>query len=126
MTVDEFLKLPGIEERRVELILGRVLDQEDEGFLHELVKSNLIHILVTWLSQNQIGIVFPGASYRVDEHDSLIPDISVLSNERIPVPATNDLPRDAPDLAIEIVSSETAVRLRAQIHKAGARPGLGR
>jgi|ERR1700728_552542 Uma2 family endonuclease len=114
MTVDEFLKLPGIEERRVELIQGRVVDQEDEGFLHELVKSNLIHILVIWLSQHRIGRVFAGTSYRVDEHDCLTPDISVLSSDRANG-KLQDLLQGAPDLAIEIVSSETAAPLRTKI-----------
>ena len=115
MTVDEFLKLPGIEEQ-VELINGRVVDKDNGGLIHELVKANLIQILAVWLSQRCIGIVFAGTSYRVEEHDCLIPDLSVLSNERIPVPATSDLPRGAPDLAIEVVSSETAASLRTKIN----------
>jgi Uma2 family endonuclease len=81
MTVDEFLKLPDIEEQRVELIQGEV-------------------------------IPMAGA---VDEQDCLIPDLSVLSDERVPVPATNALPRGAPDLAVEIVSSEAAARLWTKI-----------
>jgi Uma2 family endonuclease len=115
MTVDEFLKLPGIEELRVELINGSVVDKDNGGLIHELVKANLIQILVVWMNQHRIGIVFAGTSYRVDEHNCMIPDLSVLSNERVPVPATNDLPRGAPDLAIEVVSSETADRLLGKI-----------
>jgi Uma2 family endonuclease len=116
MTVDEFLKLPGIEELRVELINGRVVDKDNGGLIHELVKANLIRILAVWLSQRCIGMVFAETSFRVDEHDCLIPDLSLLSNERVPVPATSDLPRGAPDLAIEVVSSEKAASLRAKIN----------
>jgi Uma2 family endonuclease len=115
MTVDEFLKLPDLEEQRVELIQGEVIPMAGAGFVHELVKANLIRILAAGLDRHPSGILFAETSYRIDEHDCLIPDLSVLSNERVPVPATNDLPRGAPDLAIEIVSSETAARLRTKI-----------
>jgi Uma2 family endonuclease len=116
MTVDEFLKLPRIEELGVELINGRVVDKDNGGLIHELVKANLNQILIVWMSQHWNGILFVGTSYRLDEHDCLIPDLSVLSNERVPVPATSDLPRGAPDLAIEVVSSETAASLRSKIN----------
>ena len=115
MTVDEFLKVPDIEEQRVELIQGEVIPMAGAGFAHERVKANLIRTLAAWLDRHPSGMVFAETSYRVNEHDSLIPDLSVLSDERVPVPATNDLPRGAPDLAIEIVSSETAERLRTKI-----------
>jgi Uma2 family endonuclease len=42
------------------------------------------------------------------------PDLSVLRNERL-TPVNKDLPLGAPDLAIEVVSSETAARLRTKI-----------
>ena len=115
MTVDEFLKLPDIEEQRVELIQGAVTPMAGAGLVHEFVKGNLNEILTLWLSQRRIGRLFVETSYRVDEHDSLIPDLSVLSNDRLPVPVTNDLPRGAPELAIEVVSSESAARLRTKI-----------
>jgi Uma2 family endonuclease len=115
LTVDEFLKLPDIEEQRVELIHGEVIEMAGSGLVHELVKANLNRILTVWLDRHAGGLVFVETSYRVDEDDSLIPDLSVLSNERIPVPVTNDLPHGAPDLAVEIVSSETAARLRTKI-----------
>jgi Uma2 family endonuclease len=40
--------------------------------------------------------------------------LSVLRNDRL-TPVTKDLPLGAPDLAIEVVSSETAARLRTKI-----------
>jgi Uma2 family endonuclease len=114
MTVDEFLKLPDIEERRVELIQGEVADMPSGGPVHERVKSNLNAILVVWLSQHPIGQLFAETGYRVDDHDSLIPDLSVLSSDRVDG-SPHDLLQGAPDLAIEIVSSETAARLRTKI-----------
>jgi Uma2 family endonuclease len=114
MTVDEFLKLPDLEERRVELIQGEVVDMPSGGPVHERVKANLTEILVVWLSQHRIGQLFAETAYRVDDSDSLVPDLSVLSSDRLDGRLL-DLLRGAPELAIEIVSSETAARLRTKI-----------
>src|ERR1039458_4933414 len=51
LTVEEFLRLPDIEDRRVELIDGEVVDMPSGGPAHETAKSNLNEILVAWLLQ---------------------------------------------------------------------------
>src|ERR1035438_7459363 len=114
MTVDEFLKLPEVEGEKMELIHGEVVSMAYAGFLHERVKSNLIKILSAWLGQNPFGQVFAETTYRMDREEGLAPDLSVLRNKRL-TPVTKDLPLGAPDLAIEVVSSETAARLRTKI-----------
>jgi len=114
MTVDEFLKLPEVEGEKRELIHGEVASMAYAGFLHERVKSNLNKILVVWLDRHPSGQVFLETTYRMDGEEALAPDLSVLRNERL-APVTKDLPVGAPDLAIEVVSSETAARLRTKI-----------
>ncbi|HUE05147.1 MAG TPA: Uma2 family endonuclease [Bryobacteraceae bacterium] len=114
MTVDEFLSLPDIEEQRVELIEGEVVDMPTGGPDHERVKSNLNEILVLCLVKHGVGKVFIESGYRLAERSLLAPDISVLNLERINQ-SGKDLLRGAPDLAIEIVSSETANRLQTKI-----------
>jgi Uma2 family endonuclease len=114
MTVDEFLKLPRVEGEKMELIHGEVVSMAYAGFLHETVKANLIEILAAWLRQNRVGKLYAETTYRMDGEEGLAPDLSVLRNERL-VPVTKDLPVGAPDLAIEVVSSETAARLRTKI-----------
>jgi len=113
MTVDEFLKLPEVEGQKKELIHGEVVSMAYAGFVHERVKSNLIKILSAWLGKHPLGQVFAETTYRL-ERDALAPDLSILRNERL-TPITNDLPLGAPDLAIEVVSSETVARLRTKI-----------
>lgn len=113
MTVEEFLKLPEVEGEKKELIHGEVVSMAYAGFVHERVKSNLIKILSAWLGRHPFGQVFAETTYRL-EGDALAPDLSVLRNERL-TPVTKDLPLGAPDLAIEVVSSETAARLRNKI-----------
>jgi len=118
MTVDEFLKLPGIEERHVELIHGEVVEEDADmaggGPAHELVKSNLNGILRDWLRDHPSGKLFVETGYRLDDTDSVIPHLSVLSMERVKR-GIAELLSGAPDLAVEVVSSETAARLRTKI-----------
>jgi Uma2 family endonuclease len=114
MTVDEFLKLPEVERGKMELVDGEVVSMAYAGFVHESVKSNLIDVLAAWLRQHRFGKLFAETTYRMDGEDALAPDLSVLPNERL-TPVTKDLPLGGPDLAIEVVSSETAARLRTKI-----------
>ena len=114
LTADEFLRLLDTEEQRVELIHGEVVDMPSGGPAHERVKANLNEILVPWLKQHRAGKVYAESAYRLDDHLVLVPDLSVLNNERLNRKIEVQL-RDAPDLAIEVVSSETADRLQTKI-----------
>lgn len=114
ITVDEFLRLPEVEGERRELIHGEVVSMAFGHIPHEVVKKNLTKILVLWLAQNSKAELFVETMYRLDKHNSLIPDLSVLFPGRIK-PGGTGLIQDAPELAIEVVSSETAVRLENKI-----------
>ncbi len=113
MTVEEFLRLPEVEGERLELIHGEVVQVPYGKAPHEIVKKNLNKILVLWLAQNSSAELFVETSYRVDDENVLIPDVSVLFPGRIG-PGTEWIP-DAPEIAIEVVSSETAARLEDKI-----------
>ena len=114
LTVDEFLKLPEHEGERVELVQGEVVTVAAAGFSHERLKARVTRLLNVWLAQNPLGEVFSETMYRLDEHSSLQPDVSVLLNERIR-PGIEGLYPGAPDIAIEVMSSETAAYLQNKI-----------
>lgn len=114
LTADEFFNLPDIEEQRVELIDGEVVDMPSGGPVHERAKANLNRILDRWLDQQGVGLVYNESAYRLDDRIVQVPDLSVLGNERLKRKIEEQL-RGAPDLAIEIVSSETAERLHTKI-----------
>jgi Uma2 family endonuclease len=114
MTVDEFYKLLESAEQRLELIDGEVVEMPSGGPTHERVKANLNRVLARWLDQNGSGLVYNESTYRLDEDISLAPDVSVLNSERLKWNIDEQL-RGAPDLAIEVVSSETAERLQTKI-----------
>jgi Uma2 family endonuclease len=114
VTVQEFLQLPELEGQRMELIGGEVVTMGSGKVSHEVVKKNLIKILVVWLAQNPIAEVFAETMFQIDDQTSLIPDLSVLFPGRA-TPGGTGLIQGAPELAIEVVSSETAVRLAGKI-----------
>lgn len=114
MTVQEFLALPQVEGERRELIGGEVVSMPLTGYPHEVTKKNLFKMLALWLDRNPVGEAFCETPYQVDQENSLIPDVSVISPSRI-VPGTRGLFQGAPELAIEVVSSEDAERLEEKI-----------
>jgi len=113
ITVEEFLKLPEVEGERLELINGEVNSMGQAGYPHELTKSNLIRLLTLWSVQNPPSRVFCETAFQLDDRDCLIPDLSLDSN-RV-APGSTGVFQGAPELAIEVVSSEPAARLERKI-----------
>jgi Uma2 family endonuclease len=114
VTVQEFLQWPETEGQRMELINGEVISMAYGRIPHEVVKKNLSKILVLWLAQNSSAELFVETTYAVVEHNALIPALSVLFPGRIAPGSTGWIP-GAPELAIEVVSSEPAARLEDKI-----------
>jgi len=114
MTVEEFLRLPEVEGERLELIHGEVVSMPLSGQPHEVTKSNLIMVLTPWAVQNRTLRVFCEAAYQLIDSECLIPDLSLIDSNRI-VPGSIGVRQGAPELAIEVVSSESAARLEEKI-----------
>jgi Uma2 family endonuclease len=114
VTVREFLELPEPEGQRMELIGGEVVTMGQGGMPHEVTKANIIQVLAAWLSQNPVGKLFSESMFQLDEQNCLIPDVSVLRPGHTYPGGTGSI-QGAPELAIEVVSSETAVHLENKI-----------
>jgi Uma2 family endonuclease len=114
VTVREFLQMAEPDGQRMELIGGEVVTMSYGGYPHEIAKSNLIEILAVWLVANRIGKLCSETMFRLDDHNSPIPDVSVVSLGRVKPGSMGHL-QGAPDIAIEVVSSETAAMLEKKI-----------
>lgn len=114
VTVQEFLQLPEPQGQRMELIGGEVVTMGRGGIAHEWIKSNLIEILAAWVSQNQSMKLLSETTFQLDEHSSPMPDVSVLSRSR-KVAGASGFFQGAPELAVEVVSSESAARLESKV-----------
>lgn len=106
--------MPEPPGQRIELIGGEVITMGRGGIPHETVKKNLNRLLVLWLSINPIAEVWAETMYQLDEHTSPIPDLSVLFPGRVP-PGAKGWIQGAPEIAIEVVSSESAALLQRKI-----------
>jgi len=106
--------MPEPEGQKLELIGGEVVSMGRGKIPHEVAKKNLTKILVVWLAQNPIAELFPETMYQLDEYTSLIPDLGVIFPGRLS-PGSTGWIQAAPELAIEVVSSEPADRLEQKI-----------
>lgn len=114
VTVEEFLALPEDDTVRRELIGGEVITMSRAGQPHEIVKSNFIQKFGAYFELNPIGRVLSETSFRLGPHDSPMPDVSVILAGRLN-PAHTGLIPFCPDLAVEVVSSESAAVLQAKV-----------
>jgi Uma2 family endonuclease len=114
VTVPEFLAMPEPEGERLELIGGEMVSMRFGHIPHEVVKKNINKILVLWLAQNSAAELFAKSMYHVDEHNALMPDLSVLFPGRIDSSSKGWI-QGAPEIAIEVVSSEPAARLGKKV-----------
>jgi Uma2 family endonuclease len=114
VTVREFLELPEPEGQRLELIGGEVVTMGRGGMPHEVTKSRIIQILAVWLAQNPVGALFSETMFQLDEQNCLIPDVSVLRHGHTYPGGTGSI-QGAPEIAIEVVSSEAAAHLENKI-----------
>jgi Uma2 family endonuclease len=114
VTVQEFLELPESEGVLEELIGGEVVSLPRAGYPHEVAKSNVNRLLTAWSLRHRALRVFCEAAYQLDDRNCLIPDISLIARGRMAAGTTGTL-QGAPELAIEVVSSEAAARLERKI-----------
>jgi Uma2 family endonuclease len=115
LTVEDFAKLTWEDGRKRELRHGEIVEKPVARFVHEIVKSNTNLVLVGWSIQTGSGIVFPESEYKLDADTAYFPDLSWLSNDRIAAMDPERIAVGAPDLAVEVVSSESAGDLESKI-----------
>lgn len=109
LTLEEYLALG--EDSRVEIINWEQVEMTAAGGVHQIIAGNIIHILDTYVREQDIGVVLPDQmTYLMNSpesglKDSFVPDVSYISHENVPENWDVEKPHPAcPDLAVEIVS----------------------
>jgi len=116
LTVEQYAELPEEETLRTELVEGEIVRTGDAKFRHERVKVNASEILIRYIFANSIGKVFSESMYKLGSREGRIPDVSLLSNERLAAQPPDGFLTGAPELVFEVVSSETAEFLERKIN----------
>lgn len=110
MSAEELWTMPEVPGKRFELINGELREVPGAGGLHGLIVVKLIQIFLAITQGNKKGRVFAdGVSFvlRTAPDTVRVPDVSYIAPEHIPatgIPVSYI--RQAPDLAIEVVSPE--------------------
>jgi len=116
LTVEQYSQLPEQETLRTELVEGEIVRMGNAGFLHERIKMNCLKLLMRYVFENPIGEVFSETMFKLGARDSRIPDVSFLLNHRVPAKAPAGPLTGSPDLAFEVVSSESAEFMERKIN----------
>jgi Uma2 family endonuclease len=115
LTVEEYAQLPEEETMRTELVEGEIVRMSDAKLIHELVKSNGIEILADYIRLNPAWKLFSESMYKLGTREGRIPDVSLLARDRLARLDKAGFLEGAPDLAFEVVSSESAEFLERKI-----------
>ena len=92
------------DSNRYELIEGELFVSRAPGIPHQRVLNNLQFALESYVKENPIGIVVPGAGAVFSDYDAVIPDLVFVRNERWSEVVTEIRFTGAPDLVIEVLS----------------------
>ena len=92
------------DNNRYELIEGELFVSRAPGIPHQRVLNNLQFTFGTYLKNNPIGIVVPGAGAIFSNYDAVIPDLAFVKTDRWNDIVSNDRFNAAPDLVIEVMS----------------------
>ena len=114
LTIEQFLQLPEEQTLRCELVEGEIVPMGNAGRGHEWVKGNFIRHLVAYSLQYQIGQVLSETMYKLKPSEGRTPDVS-FQLARTLTGDSDKLFEGSPELAVEVVSSETAEFLERKI-----------
>lgn len=125
LTFEELELIPEEHEGdRQELIDGELVVTPVPIIKHQIVNMNLIRVLDRHVNTAGLGMVFtPPTGIRFSPHNLLIPDISVVAQDRLHILGIKTID-GAPDLVVEFLSPGTRRRDLATKREVYARFGV--
>jgi Uma2 family endonuclease len=111
LTIDDFVCLPesdGDRDLRYELVEGELITVSPGMFRHNVVRDTLLIILRTFVASKNLGTVVSEQAFHLVGNTVMVPDLAFLRTGRqLP---DYDLPKGAPDLAVEVISPTNTLR----------------
>jgi Uma2 family endonuclease len=113
LTAKDLLRLPKPDPKvgkHYELVNGELIIVPTAGYLHELIKSRVLELLIAYQIKYESGEVFAEAQFPIADGSARVPEVAFVGNAKLAgVPVTDDPIPFVPDVAVEVVSdSETA------------------
>lgn len=107
LTVEEFERLPEVNEYRVELVRGRLVREPRPGAEHGCLTAELVARLHTHVRERGLGRVATETGFLLADDPPTVrgPDVAFIAAERIRAEGVpTGFWRFAPDIAVEVVS----------------------
>ncbi len=122
LTSEQYLALPDEFDKngnhvKDELIGGEVVKVPPPSQLHNLIKINIIGVLLQYeRAQRKLAVkVLAEMAFIVSSHDTFVPDASVILKSRLN-PRKHKYITGAPEIAIEVVSpTDKATHLKSKV-----------
>lgn len=106
ISADEFMQLEDENGVYLELVEGRILRTPARTVPHALAMGDLMYSLGQYIATTKLGELLGPCSFKIESKPDtvLIPDVSFISRDRIPVPLPDTYMDGPPDLAVEVLS----------------------
>lgn len=108
LTADELLAL-NIQDKRTELVRGRLVVREPAGFRHGVIAMELARRLADFVKTHSLGVVVAAETgFKLFSNPDTVraPDVGFIRADRVPHPLPRGYADIAPDLAVEVLSPD--------------------
>ena len=108
LTADDLVALK-LQNKRAELVRGRLVVREPAGFRHGAIAAALTVRLGDFAARNRLGVVVAaetGFKLASDPDTVRAPDVGFIRASRLPTPLPRGFADIAPDLAVEVLSPD--------------------
>ena len=107
VTAEELEKFPG-DDRRYELVEGRVVRMSPVGFQHGRIVVRFGFLLSRHLDGRNLGVVVTEVGFKLASNPDTVraPDVAFIRQDRIPSPDPRGFLAGPPDLAVEVLSPD--------------------
>jgi Uma2 family endonuclease len=116
MTVEDLDAMPE-DGNRYEVIEGELFVSCAPGLTHQVVLTNLIYIIKTYLVTDPIGVVVTTPGLILDRYSGVIPDLVFFTHQRGEEIIAQERLNAAPELVVEILSPGRANLNRDRVAK---------
>jgi Uma2 family endonuclease len=106
LTAEELLAL-NIQDKRTELVRGRLVVREPAGFARGVVASRINERVATFVRTHSLGLVVAAETgFTLERRPDTVraPDVGFVDRDRVPDPLPRGYAEFAPDLAVEVLS----------------------
>lgn len=107
VTAEELERFPS-DDYRYELVDGRLMRMSPVGFEHGVIVARVMWMLTQHVRERRPGKVLTEVGFKLRSTPDTVraPDVSFISQHRIPSPSPKGFWAGPPDLAIEVLSPD--------------------